>query len=210
MKKLLLNLCILTLPGPLLAGAIPWYGTNGGSSQFTVPAGKILLVEQWVSEQESGGSTVTVYQPNLSGFGAAAGPIKFFVPTSDYAFRPRLPIRIAAGGFITWTGTVTPMGLVVDAADLYAQADPVIRSMTADGSMVSAIVDARTTRPTRTIPEVSTNLENWDLTGVSVAYSRSNPRFSKIVAPQNAMNKFLRADVVLKTAAVGSDDADGG
>lgn len=78
--------------------------------------------------------------------------------------------------------------------------------MTADGSTLSAVVDSRTARPTRTIPQVSTDLQTWDLSGVSVAYSQSNPRLSKIITPQNALAKFVRAEIVPRVAAVTPDE----
>jgi hypothetical protein len=199
MKKMLLTFCVSILPGCLFAGAVPWYQALGGSNQFAVPAGKVLLVERFVWAAPPASISVTMYHPNQSGYGGGNGPITFNVSPSgnQYTFSP--PLRIGEGGFITFTQSVIAMGLVIDASDVSASASPSSATIK-NGATSSAMVDSRTTQTTRTIAQLSPDLPDWDLAGVSLSHSASNPRLSRIFSEQNALNKFVHTDVARKIA----------
>ena len=208
--KTLVALCSLSFTILASAAPVPWIGALGPGDSISIPAGKILIMEQ------VGGTNFGVDGDSLSALvritGPAAGGIGsnfiadfgVLVPSADDGTKAfPTPIRLGPGMTITHQGGApfAIFGIALESQDFFAAVSPSIRSVTSDGAQLTAIVDARTTIPTRLSGESSTNLNTWTQTGVSIASSASNPRFSRITTPEDTSRKFVRARAVRRPVA---------
>jgi hypothetical protein len=170
-----------------------------------VPGGKILIIEQI--------SSPTAEDVEFRITGPPVGNILTNDFTTDLAYAVAgieratilpAPIRLGPGmtlSLLNGLGKKAALyGILMDSQDFFASVSPCIRSVTSDGSQLTAIVDARTTAPTRISGESSTNLTTWTESDITVASSASNPRMSRMTTPQDASQKFVRARAMRRTA----------
>ena len=204
-----LALCILSFTILASAAPVPWIGYLSPGDSISIPTGKILIIDQVASTENAGGEqrpTSTVIQisgPAAGGIGTNFTAV-FTVSVPAYVTKGfPLPLRLGPGMTMTnMSGaSLTLFGIVLESQDFFAAVSPSIRSVTSDGSQLTAIVDARTTIPTRVSGESSTNLNTWTQTGVNIASSASNPRFSRITTPEDTSGKFVRARAVRRSVA---------
>jgi len=180
------------------ATSTPWYGTLDSGYSLTIPADKILIIEQ-VSSYSSPGfnATLTVTGVAAGGIGAGSFYVEIFVGLlgNRNAVNLATPLRLGPGMTIQNINyyPVSLIGIALDASEFLASANPAMRSLSLDGGMLSAIVDSRTTVPTITTAESSTDLQTWTTTGTKVAKSLSNPRLTRVSTPADAPQKFIRA-----------------
>ena len=206
------TLALCSLSFNILAAAAPvqWVGTlSPGGDAISIPTGKILIIDQVASTEGAGGE----FSPTTTGIkisGPAAGGIGsnftalFTVSVPAHLTKGfPLPLRLGPGMTMTNLGgvSITMFGIVLESQDFFAAVSPSIRSVTSDGAQLTAIVDARTTIPTRISGESSTNLNTWTQTGVNIASSASNRRFSRITTPEDTSRKFVRARAVRRSVA---------
>ncbi len=211
-----LALCSLSFTLLASAAPVPWIGYLSSGDSITIPAGKILIIEQVASTNSVRGGEFGEIGPiptwiRISGPAAGGIGTNFTadfictVPLVSSAERPfPLPLRLGPGMTITnivGGASIAMFGTALDSQDFFAAVSPSIRSVTSDGAQLTAIVDARTTIPTRVSGESSTNLNTWTQTGVSIASSASNRRFSRITTPEDTSRKFVRARAVRRSVA---------
>ena len=180
------------------AASTPWIGSIAGSASITVPAGKILIIEQ-VSIPSTGILQFTITGNAAGGIGSGSFSAGMFISVS-YLTKLGSPIRLGPGMTLTNNNsgvTIALFGTAMDATDFIASAIPVTKNLIADSGQMSVIVDSRNSNSTTTTGETSKDLQSWTSVGVSVAKSPSNLRLSKIITPIDTPNQFVRAKLTL-------------
>jgi len=203
-----LALCSLSFSILASAAPVPWIGALGPGDSISIPAGKILIMEQvggtnFGVDGDSLSAMVRITGPAAGGIGSNfTAVLTYKVPSQGTLAFPS-PIRLGPGMTLTHQGgaSFAIFGIALESQDFFAAVSPSIRSVTSDGAQLTAIVDARTTMPTRLSGESSTNLTTWTQTGVSIASSASNRRFSRITTPEDTSRKFVRARAARRTVA---------
>ena len=186
------------------AESLPWIRNLSNGATITIPAGKILIIEQISNPdlaQASG--RFTVAGPEVGGVGTGSFSTDFRIQLDGFDLQKlESPLRLGPGMSITSVAgaglppRVVLFGTVIDTSDFIASADPVLKGATLESGKLAAVIDSRTSKPTTTVGEASNDLQTWSATGVSVAKSSSNPRVSKIITPADAPKKFVRAKIV--------------
>ena len=202
-----LALCSLSFTIMASAAPVPWIGYLSTGDSISIPTGKILIIEQVGNtnnpEGFSSSAEVRITGPAAGGIGSNfTAVLTYKVPSQGTLAFPS-PIRLGPGMTLTHQGgaSFAIFGIALESQDFFAAVSPSIRSVTSDGAQLTAIVDARTTMPTRLSGESSTNLTTWTQTGVSIASSASNRRFSRITTPEDTSRKFVRARAARRTVA---------
>jgi len=206
MKIILFVISLLTA-GQILnsnasAASTPWIGSLAGGGSLTVPAGKILIIEQ-LSYSSSGPFQFTITGSAAGDVGSGTFSAIMTISVSGLTKLPS-PIRLGPGMTITNNITGVPVavfGTAMDLTDFIAFVSPVMKDMIADNGQLAALVDSRTSNLTKTIGETSTDLQSWTSVGVSIAQSSSNPRLSKVITPIDAPKKFVRAKLTMESVA---------
>jgi hypothetical protein len=205
--RTLVALCSLSFTILASAAPVPWIGYLSTGDSISIPTGKILIIEQIGNtnnpEGFSSSAEVRITGPAAGGIGSNfTAVLTYKVPSQGTLAFPS-PIRLGPGMTITHQGgaSFVIFGIALESQDFFAAVSPSIRSVTSDGSQLTAIVDARTTIPTRVSGESSTNLNTWTQTGVNIAASASNPRFSRITTPEDTSRKFVRVRAVRRSVA---------
>ena len=203
-----LALCILSFTLLASAAPVPWIGNLSPGDSISIPTGKILILEQVGCTNEfidssSGSAAVRITGPAAGGIGSNfIADFRVSVSSEGTKALP-VPIRLGPGMTMSNPGgaSIVFFGIALESQDFFAAVSPSIRSVTSDGTQLTAIVDARTTIPTRVSGESSTNLNTWTQTGVNIASSASNRRLSRITTPADTSRKFVRARAVRRSVA---------
>lgn len=121
LKKFAPVLLFCLLASGLQAAVTPWIGSLAANGSFTVPAGKVLVIEQvGCGVATNAISRVTVSGTYLGGIGSGTFsiPVSLGVISNSIVKLPS-PIRLGAGMTISNSTTLTLslFGLAADAAD---------------------------------------------------------------------------------------------
>ena len=190
------------------AESLPWVQHLASGNPITIPAGKILIIEQ-VSNNTSAQTSAEFVITGQAVGGVGSGPFTAVTRMQLAGFDlQKMPTPLRVGPGMTFTcglpvGGVTMFGTVIDSSDFIAAADPVVKGSLLRGGVLASTIDSGTSKPTTIVGEASNDLTAWSKTGVTIAKSSSNPRVSKIVTPADAPKKFVRAR--LTTHAVQND-----
>lgn len=178
------------------AASTPWIWSIAGSAYITVPAGKILIIEQVSSSSPAIQFTITGNA--AGGIGSGSFSAGMLISVSGLT-KLASPIRLGPGMTLTnnLPSAIVIFGTAMDATDFIASAIPVTKNLIAASGQLSVIVDSRNSNSTTTTGETSKDLQSWTSVGVSVAKSPSNPRLSKIITPIDTPNQFVRAKLTL-------------
>lgn len=150
------------------AEVIPFLFDMNNNNDFTVPAGKVVLIEQIQSTQNPVGVQIDVDNTG-SGISTETGNMDVNLDNPGSGATPKLamldkPLRLRAGwNFENRSGeSFIIAGLIIDEADLYAAGVPNEWEMFAAGNaMLSGQVRVQSARPVTQTVQSSTDFNSW-------------------------------------------------
>ncbi len=211
MKKITLSILVLisslaflkaeVIPVTLVTGRGEG-SPDGVPSSYTVPAGKVLIVES-VQYQNSGGSLGIPDQLSVKfreTFDNASLSRSVFIDLgANRSFQQHYfdtPIRLKAGsalqsnriqGFYIWRG------LLADRDDLFAKLDVQLDETKVEGSRLMANAKVSSPRPYRLKVESSSDLKTFAKDESAIVTSSPNPKLARVsVATEEKDEKYLR------------------
>jgi hypothetical protein len=156
---------------------------------YTVPSGRVLLLEAGVASTEGSGS-LSIRTPGASFSFAYSSNTS--LPTSS---TPRQPIYLKEGTTITGGGTgrsYVIFGRLATPNELYASTDPATEiSLSADTATIVARADSK--RPVRFELQESTDLESWTQAIVSSFTTTRDAITAEVAKSPAGRPKFVRA-----------------
>lgn len=147
---------------------------NGIITSYTVPTGKVLLIEQlsgWAAGNTPISPRIIVQTKivNIANGGTLTTDWGFAVTDKSQTVTLTRPLRIPAGGIvgIDYSGNIAynevhMMGLLIDAADLYAaNIGGSVERVALAGGELGATVALASPRPARITSSTSSDLATW-------------------------------------------------
>ena len=171
---------------------------------YTVPAGKVLLLEHllWRLESESTNQTISIRFP-----GAANVHIQSFSSEEPDMTSYARPLRLSAGVTVLslinvnvdWRD-VTLVGLLVDPEDLYAAKIPVDLdgSLNVGGTAVAAVAKFSSPRPRAVKVVSSTDLEDFTEEEAATVTETADPSIAMVSAPVSGARSFVSLEAVAR------------
>ncbi len=147
---------------------------NAFVTNYTVPAGKVLLIEQlsaWGANNVPTTSRILIQTKIVTISNGGVLTTDWGFPVSDKTQDVTLvrPLRIPAGGSIAIDSSgngayneIHMMGMLIDVADLYAANVPgAVQDVRVAGGELSTTVALTSPRPVRVSSEISSDLTAW-------------------------------------------------
>lgn len=171
---------------------------------YTVPAGKVLLLEHLSASSAGGTPTPRIIVEtkirNISNLGLST--MRWGFPVADKWTEVTLtrPLRIPAGGIVgvysannLGYDSLNLMGLLIDTADLYAAnvGGSVEQAGVADG-VLSAQLGLTSPRPVRLASETSSDLASWAPNATEHKQRSVDPRQWTVQTDLESGSKFMR------------------
>lgn len=188
--------------------AITFRLDNNVAPSYTVPAGKVFLLE-WYSRDYSvdGGLNDVVV-----GIGGGSILFRDFVreavgntnpESSGYFLKPlRFPqgasISTAEPPDVTEFATIF-IGLLIDTADLYATVPSEFKQTGVASGQIAATLKQSSPRPTVVKVESSTDMETWTPDPTATVANTSDKTEKQVTVAANTPAKFVRAKVISRT-----------
>jgi len=175
---------------------------NSSSATYTVPAGKVLILQQVALPQGAGVS------PTLTVIGTTGPGGQVTLPGANtnglYTFaKPlHLPATVQISG-PTGSGTVGLFGLLVDVSDMYlfTSVSSTFTNVNLAGNMLTGELQVSTTQPVNIRFQSSTNLVDWNYDVAVVLHPGADKTLYTFAAAIGGRGRFYRVLVRRRDAA---------
>ena len=169
---------------------------NSSSATYTVPSGKVLILQQVAMPQGAGISPVLT----IVGTTGPGGQVTLVGANTNGIYKFATPLHLPATVQIsgpTSSGTVGLFGLLVDVSDMYlfTSVSSAFTNVNLAGNMLTGELRVATTQPVNIRFQSSTNLVDWNYdVAVSLHPGTDKTRYKFAAAIENK-GRYYRAIV---------------
>jgi len=177
---------------------------HDGNTRYSVPAGKVLIIEHfiWALESDSTSQTISI-NPASRPSGVGSILLRFPSDAPD-SYAPPRPIRLVGGpgasvsilfsGGANWRDVMV-VGLLVDPEDLYAKMIPTdLKDSRIVGGRLMAEAKFASARPRRTKVLSSTNLEMLSEDSGGTVNQTLDPSKAMVSVATEGSRKFMAVE----------------